>query len=42
MLSRIKTVPSLESLIPTFLHVLVISEGILIMDCGCNPLESVK
>jgi len=42
MLSSIKPVPSSEDLIPAFLHVLVISEGILNIDCGCNPLESIK
>lgn len=42
MLSSIKGVPSSEDQIPTFVHVLVISEGILNMDCGCNPLESIK
>lgn len=42
MLSSIKTVPISEDLIPTFLSVLVISEGILSIDRGCNPLESIK
>lgn len=40
--SRINTVPSAEGLIPTFHHVLIISEEILNMNCGCNLLESVK
>lgn len=42
MLSSIKTVPSSEGLIPIFLRALVISELILNMDSGCNPLESIK
>lgn len=42
MLSWIKAVPGSDSLIPTFLHILVISEGILNMDCGCSPLDSMR
>lgn len=40
--SRINIVSSADGLIPTFLHVLIISEEILNMNCGCNLLESVK